>query len=74
MDKETLYRILNVADAAMTDGEYLRLREEYIPANERFTRLWESLPQEEKDIISDFLITSTALFHRLMALAATAKG
>ena len=61
--------ILDVQDAALVDGEYQRRYQEYQAANDRLTALTQILPEEQTQIIWDFLECATLLYHRIMEIA-----
>jgi len=69
MKKETLHKILDLYDRAMEDPEYMVLHREYIPAQEAFADLLKRLPDEEGQIVENYLCTSVALLHRLLEIA-----
>ena len=70
MNRETYLKILSIQETAMNDPEYIELRKNYVPAQERFADLLFRLPEEDQEIVDDFLLCSIDLFHRLMVLAA----
>ncbi len=67
--EEAWRKVLHVQNAAMQDKDYLALHEMFIPAQEQFTALYLRLPQEEKEVIGNYLDSAVALHHRLMMLA-----
>lgn len=69
MNRETMNRILDVQDRALEDGCYQRLHGEYEEHARRFQALMETLPQEQKDVIWDFLGASASMHLRLLELA-----
>ena len=69
MTDSELFKILEAEDQALSDGEYRDLHKKYRLAQDRFAALLTHLPEEQQEIIGDYLYTSVRLFHRLMALA-----
>lgn len=73
MTQETLHKILDIQEAVMQDEEYVKLHEEYIPAQERFAAFWMELPWEERQIVDDYLLASVQLYHRILEIGVIQK-
>ena len=69
MKRENWNKIFEVQDEAQQDEKYMALHEAYVPAQERFTELYQSMPREQQEIIENYLQSAVSLHHRLMELA-----
>ena len=69
MDKEILFQLLDVQESALLDDQYMQLHGEYAQAEENLRNLMNTLPQEQQQIIAEYLLASVPLHHRLMYLA-----
>ena len=69
MDNEILHQILEVQESALSDNQYMQLHKAYIQPEENLRNLMNTLPQEQRKIIEDYLTAAVPLHHRLMYLA-----
>lgn len=69
VDKEIWSKIYALQDVAQQDEKYMALYTAYVPAQERFTEFYQSLPQQQQEIVDAYLQGAVALHHRLLALA-----
>ena len=68
MTTETMHKILDLYDRAKDDPEYMALHAEYAPAQKALVDLLSRLPEDDSQILNDYLHTSVALFHRLLEM------
>ena len=69
MTNETVTQILNLYDRAVGDPEYAALHADYAKAQTVFSAWLRRLPEEERQIVENYLHTSVALYHRLLEMA-----
>ena len=68
MTTETMHKILDLYDRAKDDPEYMALHAEYAPAQKALVDLLSRLPEDDSQILNDYLHTSVTLFHRLLEM------
>ena len=68
MNQETSNRLLSIQERAMVDETYMELMREHEERNGRFLATMESLSEEQRAAIYDYLGVLVQMHHRMLEL------
>lgn len=69
MDQEVGRRMLKVEELAFQDERYQQLLEEYRVLDARLLRALDTMAQEQRDVVMDYLGLLGEMFRRMLSIA-----